>query len=379
MPYFFIGSFFQLLKLICYNIEQVGEKRIIADFSGMYEVEETDKDGVVFKVKHYKSGRTLIDMETGILYDFSEYTNPQGSNWFFADGNTLYAIKRNYSAGVSTGALYKIDLTNIGTAIPLNNPEFISVASISVKVGDRVICSTNGGYYSFDSDGILPPKEVIGDTLWLQVGNYFIDSKNDVWGYDFFVVIGSYYDKYKIYKITIDDNGQLDKSYLPDGTFSSIPEGVYSNTLFISSSDGSSRFYIASGGVVIVKKDPSGSGIKIEGIAKTISANRKDEFIHNNYLYWLDESSGKSINRLELIDSSTAGTIYSDSSIVTSIGGQSSGKKTISLSGNKIIFYQYFSATSVGTYSLSLSDLSALPVLISTSNAEVDNIIELKF
>ena len=51
----------------------------------------------------------------------------------------------------------------------------------------------------------------------------------------------------------------------------------------------------------------------------------------------------------------------------------------IFLSGDQIIFYQYMNPTTVGTYSLSISDLSAPPKLVSTSTVEIRNIIELQF
>jgi len=373
VPIVFLTSNDKEVILQISDIKQIGNKRIVADYSAIYEVEETDEEGLVYKNSVSQNGTTLIDMETGVLYDFAGYYK------FLTDGETLYAIKGS--------TLYKIDLANIGSAIPLNNPEFNGASNILFKIKDKIIC----GYYSFDVNASFVPKQVkpvpifssdkgitIGDldrgyaieigVYTLQgFGTYFVDSNNDIWFYWLRCFNQGRQGDYFTGKLSIDDEGQLGISDFFEGTLLS---SLYSPALF-SSADGNSRYYISEDGIAIVKKNPSGVGIIVESISKTISASLQDAFVYDNFVYWID---GTSIKRMELSFSGTEETIYSNDNIVNTFW-----HGMLFHSGDQMIFYQYFNATTVGTYSISISNLSEPPKLVSTSTVEIDHIIELQF
>jgi len=128
-PVVFLTSNDKEVLLKVSDMKKVGNKRLVAEYSAIYEVEETDEDGLTYKSSISSNGKTLVDMETGVLYDFTGYTNE-----LLADGDRLYAIK-------GEGTLFKIDLANIGSAIPLNNPQFNAVSNIQFKMKDKIICN----------------------------------------------------------------------------------------------------------------------------------------------------------------------------------------------------------------------------------------------
>jgi hypothetical protein len=376
VPIIFLTSNDKEVLLQINNVQRVGNKRLVATYSAIYEVVETGEDGLIYKNSITTSGKTLINIETGVLYDFSGYTNE-----FLVDGDTLYAIKEG-------GTLYKIDLANIASAIPLNNPQYNSVNKILFKIGNKIIC--NG--YSFDANASFVPKQVlpvvltdadcvlafpsypfeIGTYRLEETPTYFIDSNDDIWFYwigGFNTTGGDIERQYIICKLSIDDEGQLSISEYSENALSFT--SYFGNYPSFWSTDGNSRYFIADSGIAIVKRNPSGIGIIVEGISKTISASLQDAFINGNYIYWIDETS---IKRMELSSSGTEEIIYSNSNIVNTFWNG-----MLFHSGDNIIFYQYFNATTVGTYSLSISNLSGLPILVSTSTMEIDNIIELQF
>jgi len=136
------------------------------------------------------------------------------------------------------------------------------------------------------------------------------------------------------------------------------------------SNDGG-RYYLSSVGIISVKLDPSGVGIIAESISKTIPSillnTTTTVFLRGNFVYWID---GAGIRRMDLRSVAAEETIYSNTNLV---------RNNIFLVGDQVIFHQYFNATTVGTYVLSLSDLSAPPRLMSESTVEIRNIIELRF
>jgi hypothetical protein len=393
-PVIFITSNGKEVILEIGDVIPVDNKRIIATYSAIIEVEETTEEGLTYIQRNYSSGKTLIDMSSGKLYDFSAYIHlsyPYARDRaFYSQGNTLFAIKDN-------GTLYKINLENIGAAIPLNNPQYAKVDSIKFILGNKIICIVDEECYSIDINAAYTPKPVLPFTIEncilegyygepfeinsqkLKVfypSNQFIDSNNDFWFYSFGYTYREESDGNYAHikcKLTIDDEGQLGIS---DYSESTLP--VYINhvdQLFGASRDGNIIYYssvaITNGpdGLVIIKKDPSGTGIIIDSITRTMpSLIHGTYFIDNNYLYWQD---GTSIKRMELTSNSAEQVIYSNGNLVTT--------RSPILSGNKIIFYQYFDATSVVTYSITIDNLFDLPTLISQSTVEIDNITELNF
>jgi len=371
-PVVFLTSNDKEVLLQVSDMRQVGNKRIVADFSAVYEVEETAENSMVYKKSESRKGKTLIDMETGALYDFTGYTNE-----FLADGDTLYAVK-----GGQGGTLYKIDLANIGAAIPLNNPQFNSAGNIQFRIKDKIIC----GFYSYDVNAAFVPKEVLPIVLtdeecvlappnhWIEISVHFldrtfIDSNNDVW----FYFIGGFegmwdYDRerhYIIGKLSIDDEGQLGISEYSENALSFSPHSSYLYPPVLSA-DGNSRYYIASEGIAVVKKNPSGAGIIVESINKATPVILQNAFVRGEFMYWTDETS---IKRMELTFDKPEEVLYSNSNILGPFFH----------SGDQIMFYQYLDATTVETYSLSLGNLSEPPKLVTASRAEIDNIVELQF
>jgi len=175
--------------------------------------------------------------------------------------------------------------------------------------------------------------------------------------------------KYIIGKLSIDDEGQLGISEYSENSLSFT--AYFGNYPSFWSTDGNSKYYMSDNGIAIVKKNPSGIGIIVESISKTYSTNLQDAFVQGELIYWID---GTSIKRMELTSDKPEEVVYSNSNIVNTFW-----HGMLFHSGDQIIFYQYLDATTVGTYSLSISNLSEPPKLIATSAVEIDNIVELQF
>ena len=391
---------------------QVGTKRLVVKYSAAWEIAEieTDEEGIEYELvtKHFQSGQTLINMETGKLYEFSSY--PMSSN--IVDGNILYTVK--------DGTLYKIDLENISSAVPLNNSTYNSVDGISMLLGDKIIASISMKDYAFDVNSASTPKAVKsfdagsltpipfnvgGDRFYLNspedgmyyMGSYGLnhgnnikkDNSGNVWFYMFafnqFHIINTP-DPAKYYimgQISIDNFGQLSISNYSNNTLSFDPaSGVTTAYQMdnIATLEAEDAIYILRyNGYIKISKTLTSSGFDISSYGRTmpneywaLTDKHPKIWLYKNYLYWM---YGTDIKRMLLSQNSSEEIIFSDVDIVDTDNGATS----LLLSGDKLIFSKYVNATTVSTYSLAIDNLTVSPVLLSTDIQDIVNIMELDF
>jgi hypothetical protein len=350
------------------------------------------------------SGYTLINMQTGTLYDFSQYEHTDSNSVaynaaglrYLVDGDTLYAVHK-------TNTLYKIDLNNISTAVPLNNPEFFPAYIPCLVIGDKILSQNLFNHAivtSFDVNGVKVPKTLQGVVLTegncvlalsgnpftINISQYdddnaslavshIIDSNRDVWYYCFAGFTGIYSGddfskKYFKCKIAIDDDGQLSISDYSAGT--TAFEVLNSSTRKFMP-DGTTRL-LSTNGLVIVGPGPSGAGITITEKTATYPAwyyltGEKESFTKGEYTYRVD-IAGKSIKRMKLFLDSSEETVYANSNMLPA---------SVVFGGDKIIFKQMVDAVTGVTLSLSYDNPSAGPEQVSASTMEIEEIIELVF
>jgi hypothetical protein len=117
------------------------------------------------------------------------------------------------------------------------------------------------------------------------------------------------------------------------------------------------------------------------GLTTESGISQKVAFIKSNYIYWLDN---KTIKRIELSSTSNIEIIYTNNDIVNPVNINYINI-ALTTSGNNLVFYKYKDATTIGTYTIPISDLSVPlpvdyePVEIASSSIEAQDIIELDF
>jgi hypothetical protein len=361
---------------------------IAISFNAIIEV-EIETNGIIEIQREETTKQAIIDLETGKFYDFSGYN----MDYTIIDGDILYTIKNH--------TIYKISLSDITTATPLNNSTYNPYDSFEFKTNNSKIMTIYNGFpYIIDANGNYPPKKIsdavapVGNNLgtyyyWNLSGLYrVIDENGDIWGYDFgWRVNWSITTKniLAIFKLTVDDNGQ---SFVSEYREEVLPFSA------ISTDDGLGAFSVNDKKLHILKngfcyiKLKSGGGIEIEASPFSLpSISLPTDIsgsydlcatVKNDYLYWIEQTS---IKRTKLETGNSVETLYNNSNIVNpvTVTDNYGSLKYISMSvvDNNIIFYQYTSATNVGTYNLQIGSL--IPVLISENKAEIMNILELTF
>jgi hypothetical protein len=116
-PLFFTTPSDKNIVLNVSNLRQLDEKRILVDFSSFYAI---TIDGNVYTIGETiaTSGRALIDMKSGKVYDFKGYNNIQ-----FVSNDLLFTLEND--------TVYKIDLNNVSVATPLNNATYNPIIKIA--------------------------------------------------------------------------------------------------------------------------------------------------------------------------------------------------------------------------------------------------------
>lgn len=357
-----------LLKRITPNV-------IAISFNILYVVDITDPANPLAKSEISQSGNALLNVSTGTYYNLTGYDVSSS----LIEGNNLYILKDL--------TLYKIDLANIGVAVPLNNPNFNPATKPSYILGNKVIT----GKVAFDKNAIIPPKSIvpvdINEGTMTGVGQALnsgvsvndwntgevIDVNNELWAYR--VDNSGTNSKIGKYKLTINDNGQVAYSdyseisltFKLSGdplTFPLSPSGKYGDHIMISGT-----------GFVTVKK-AVGGGITITSSTLDFTGTDSPNYYncpayYGNILYW-NTSLGTILGMNTLTN--TLSTIYSSANLVTSNYGVT-GPPQLLLSNGKLLFYQYLGASEVGTYALAIG--ATVPVQMSTSKMNVESIIEL--
>jgi hypothetical protein len=378
------------------NLQQLDDKRIILNFSSYYEITINGNSYSIKNSVYTNNVKTaLVDFEKNKVYDFT--------------GWSIQAIKNNLViAGGNDHTIYKIDLNNLSVAIPLNNRQYYSITEITGKtlfddkiISDWYVIDINNavpittikrGSLTNDMCSFIPTDDPLPVDFWSpDTGLLLQDLNGDNW---FFTTGGKARDNngltfknfwnrdtYFFGKISIDDNGQVQLSDYYENTFSFTPTGVH--TLFSANGErteyynGYHRnsvkpdllFLFNNGFIRITRK---ASGFQVESTALTIPLDLRDVVsIRDNYLYYLE---GSAIKRFHLSVGSLAETIYSNSRLLAE------QPDYLSLTGNNIIFYQFEEDNiTISTYSLPIYQPGATPLLLSRSQVEIRNIVELDF
>jgi hypothetical protein len=389
VPITFITSNGNEVVLNIDHILQIGDKKIIVRYSAIYSIEFRQNDEVAYTLVQTSTGQILIDIDTGKLYDFSEFSSIEYQQSYFVDGNTLFANE-------PWGTLYKIDLNNISSAIPLNNPDYFISGSIYFKLGNKIITS-NG---SIDINQEFPPKQILpfiltksecsfaadhsGEDYPITIGfnnssnyaieNYYIvDESGDVWYYCFFSFLGRAFvgcpqDAYFICKLTIDDNGQLGFSDFSEG---SIPFDLNIGSQVHTIQKNGVKTTLIDGRIVV--RSGANHGITITTIDKYVSVYdfqeyynfSNGEFDMTAHYYIVN---GKNIEKIMLFTNDSPEIIYtiSDPNV-----------EEIWIFDNRIYYWKWIDALTGATYSIPLGNLSAEPELVTSSTMETIEILEI--
>ena len=427
-PFFFVTPSGKNIVLNVSEVQQLDNKRITINFSSYYEIiVNEDENGIIT----YTIGETinvgdvlntwktaLVDMESGKVYDFTEWDIQ------LIKDNIIIASGYDYT-------IYKINFDNISVATPLNNREFFHLDSVNPKAvfNDKIIGYHDNSRYVIDLNGNFPIVSLKNMYITNDICSFisndnpyrveFISSRKTGWVFQdltgdiwFFFTGGkmreidtfSYYapdgsikwfnpyttapEKYFLGKINIDDDGQIYLTDCIEDTFSFTP-GYSAGSIFIMNSNGNGSHGFIDGiikdyAIVVICDDGfitltrEANGIQIESTALSLSLpdlyfNGKS-FIKGNYFYYLDNTT---IKRIHLSTGSSVENIYSNNRILTS-GDVHYGY--IVLSGDNIIFYQFADDNiTINTYSLPIYQHNPTPKLLSTSLVEIKNIIELDF
>jgi hypothetical protein len=404
-PFAFITPSGKNIVLEVNQLRQLDDKRIVVEFYSYYEITIVgnvytigEKTDVTSTVSWTASKQALIDMVSGKVYDVSGYVI------HILDENNIYAT-------LNTSIIYKISLNDLSTAIPLNNPEYYSLDNVGIPyVFNNKIIASN---YVLDVNLAFSPKTLknafitntmcsfipVSDPceaifLGIRRGLLIQDLTGNLW---YFITGGripgfDYYDrpdfgqneKYFLGKLSIDNDGQVILSDYYEDIFSFTPDASYpvgySGFIFSMNSSGSGSLgtnftkdllLMYRNGFVRIRREIS--GFRVESVVLTIPFV-DDFFIKDDYYYYLE---GTSIKRLYLSSGSTPETIYTNSRILTGVWKPFGIFKS---SGDTIIFYQFAEDNiTVNTLTLNVNKLGSAPALLSTSEVEIQNILELDF
>jgi hypothetical protein len=425
VPFFFVSPSGKNIVLGVSKVQQLDDKRIVVDFISFYEITAEDN---VFTIGEtiYTSGRALIDMESGKVYDFKEYKNIQ-----FVYNDLLFSLENE--------TLYKVDLNNMSVATPLNNPTYNPVSKvypiIPIVFSNKVLGVADNGRIrlSIDINNNFPPKSIIDAILTSESCSFiqsetslrFISSDTSSYAYSpngiviadlsgnphFYSFEGFFKrnyshsirgEKYFTCRLSIDNDGKILLSeYNENNHTFDTNWGMWSgnknneSNIFLMNSAGvgkigslftgnelmlsfnvfisQSIILYSNNGFIHLKK--KSNGIQVESTALSMpKVDAYSSFINkDNYLYYLE---GSSIKRLYLASGETPEVVYTNSRLLTS----GTSIDYLTTSGSNLIFYQYANDNvSVNTYSLAMYQQGATPKLLASSSIDVRNIIELDF
>lgn len=359
------------------KIKKLTDDSVLLSYNAVSFVNYTE-DEIQFSDIKSVEGTCLINFSVNKIYDLKGYCVDIS---YYSDG-MLFISKEN-------GALYKIDLSISERAIPLNNPDFNAVNYIDFLYDNWLIVQHGS---LIDPNGIKPPKQlnfdydlpVIGvwrsspSALWGDHTCAFIkDGLNQIW-----IFVHDNRNCY-YYRINLDENGHLytidepicDTRLTPidtihygyhlPGTYENVRNGttcpiLASKSMWISKQNSGNLYYLVS----VQGKTEGGIEISCTELNYTSDLPKDNYVFLDDAMYWY--KSGK-IFKMDLL-TGVESVEYENPSMIS---------RGFSATGGKIIFYIYEDATTVNTYSLELG--TNTPVLLSKSEMEIENIIELTF
>ena len=418
------------------SLEQLGDRCIIAGIDGYYEVTSTGAAGSfsVGPKEYTEITCILIDIKNNKFYDFSEYE--YGDDYWnysgaprtprFIEGNNIYTMRNK--------TVYKIDLSSVQNAVPLNNSVFLPLSTVDgiifpFTISNNIVVKTSSnGWYCLDIFGVNKPqlfeypvlkisdfegyKGSMDSDVFMNIFNIFLDLTGKpfyftLWGDNNDYISPNVYsestliNKYLLAEMTINSSGECFLTSIKNGdVLNKDAKGVGRYFYFNSSGVGyadnfhgnfpverylcDSAIFMSKDGFIRIKRTTNGMEIEstalsipdriIESVAESMLISKDD------YLFWIEDNK---IKRMRLSSSGSEETIYNNPGIINSFPRESLGynpnRAALTASGRNIIFYQYASATEIHTYSLDMYNPNAQPVLLSANDADVRSIVELNF
>lgn len=374
----------------------------------------------------------LLNIKSGAVYDISGY-NLTAPGSTIVSGNYLYTTK---GAG-STASIYKIDLNNLTSAVPISNGQFTDPGWLEFCTTNSKLITTTA---SFDTNGVLPPKAVLscplpGSGTISQVSSFqgvpallshaanavqinltpvpvLIDAQGNAWTYCidwFYGGMGSAptpTGRYCVYQLGIDDNGQTSVSNYSEGQLAvgdnTVLNGI-GNFSSLSTYD-VQRQHVSPHSLVTVTLSPE-LGPVLTSVAFTLPTTLASfvgsknygpgeyfnndpnkyslgesgapplVYAYNNELFW---GVGMSLYSTPLSAGNSVSTLYSSPNLITQITGSNQySVPAYGLSNGSLTFYQYINSSTVGTYCLPIGQ--SVPVLMDSSQDNIQGIVQINF
>ena len=336
-------------------VKKISSSIIGIQFDVIYEINIDENDESIELIEtYYKSYNALVDLQTGIFYDMSNYSLEDCflfNNFLFVRGN---------NNGNNSSTVYKICIDNISTAIPLNNSSFIPCTGISCVLKEKlVIESEYGNIYTLDINGTSIPKKLspilLGGGAYVGLfpnGDYPIERISDengtlwVYYFNFYNSVGGDTRKYyRTAKIDLDNDGNiiLLSSERKELSFNCDYDD-YVNYLKYLLPDNKILLITNKG---FVKLQINSQGIQVDDTAVDMGGFGRgyiNHFLYNNYLYWINDTK---ICRQELVSGSQEEIFYEDSKIINNFN-YNNGGNVITYINQKIFFSMFEDALTVG-------------------------------
>lgn len=371
-PLQFLDSNDNCIALNVTALKKMSDKAVILSFNRISFCETIDGE-IVLVEDRYASGTCLVNFATNKVYDVTGYSIDDS---YYCD-DVLYIKKGDW-------ALYKIDLANPTEAIPLNNPDYMPLHDIHLVLDGWLIASVDT---LVDPNGVkvpMPMKNCLPNIGGTKIHPFRSNSNSGTFAFikDGLGQLWWFGSNKGYFRINLDEEGNLstpdeivadpyftgigiypsdNKSYVNGGTMT-IPVPAYG---FISKYN-NCFFY-----VYIQGKEEG--GVDVSHVELTFSnTNWSDYVISDSIMYWYSKDTNK-IFKMNLMTGEE--TLEYDGPLQIYYMGLD--KKTLFMSGGKLLFYVFQNATTVNTYALVPG--TGTPTVIAQSKMDIDNIVELRF
>ena len=247
VPFFFVTSSGKNVVLDILSLKQLDNKRIMGVFIPYYVTIEGNAytiEGYTDKYSYFSGGPNNVDWSHSIsvLIDMgkNKVYNLFNFKWtlFQINLHNGYSVVDNdllFIMEVGGRTIYKIDLNNTYTAIPLNNGQYNPIYYIDPPIvfGNKIIGNhysfdIGNKFYSFDIDNKFTLKNVVNACLTPEICSFQDqDETSNYW-------TDSYYAQYR--EITFYENSESNGFLIRD--LQSSPWYLTFNSRFKSQSDG---------------------------------------------------------------------------------------------------------------------------------------------